>query len=100
MTQRRKPARKANYRTVGETPDGIVVLAPKLRSTKFTEKQIRSAVLAVLGEPSSGKARAGAAPSYQVEAIERARELEAAPSSKGGRAEQAGEGRLGRWRES
>lgn len=53
MTKVAKSSDRKSYRTVGETPDGIAVLAPKLKPTKFTDKEIRSAIQAVLEEQSS-----------------------------------------------
>ena len=44
MTKTEKRATAGSYRSMGTTPDGVTILAPKLAPTHFKAGQIRSTI--------------------------------------------------------
>lgn len=119
----------ASYRTIGKTYDGVNVVAPKTKSKRFTEAEVRkivSRVIADIGKstPSTkplakskapriekrddgtysvkraGKKKASAVTATQKEAVARARQLEPGNAPIVKRERKSTEGKRGQWRKA
>lgn len=117
------------YRTVGQTYDGVQVLAPKTKSKRFTEAEVRKIVARAVQEatgeaPSTkslskkkaprieqrddgtfavkrvGKKKASAVTATQTEAVARARQLEPGAGPIVKRVRKSPEGKRGSWRKA
>lgn len=119
----------ASYRTLGETYDGVKVVAPKTKSKRFTEAEVRKIVArairsvatpAAAAKPLAkskapkverrddgtyavkrvGKKKASAVTATQTEAIARARALEPGAGPIVKRERKSPEGKRGTWRKA
>lgn len=118
----------ASYRTIGKTYDGVTVVAPKTKSKRFTEAEVRKIVsraIQDLGGAASaksltttdaprvekrsdgsfsvkrvGKKKASAVVATQKDAVARARELEPGKGPIVKRVRKSPEGKRGTWRKA
>lgn len=118
-----------SYRTIGKTYDGVSIVAPKTKSKRFTEAEVRKIVARAIesvGEPTTapkplakskapkiekrddgtyavkraGKTKASAVTATQKEAVARARALEPGAGPIVKRERKSPEGKRGTWRKA
>lgn len=128
-TTPRRGKSAGSYKTIGETYDGVRIVAPKSKSKRFTEAEVRKIVARALNsvvkpaaEPTplakskapkvekrddgtyavrrAGKKKASAVTATQGEAIARARALEPGAGPIVKRERKSPEGKRGTWRKA